>query len=184
MPPYLEITSSRLVLVAATLKHLDAELDGRAALQASLRASVPDEWPPGEYDRSALEFFQRRLSEGGPPLVGWLNWYAISRSPTGDRGSLVAGAGFFGPPVDGVVEIGYSVVPAARRQGYATEIVRSLCAFAFSHDDVHTIVAHTVADNVPSWRALLRCGFTEVPDTTQSGRVEYVRHKTHARACP
>lgn len=184
MAPFLEVTSSRIILVAATLEHVEAELRGLAELRSALKASVPDDWPPGEYDRSAQEFFRSRLSEGGPPLVGWLNWYALSRTAAGARDSLVAGAGFFGPPVDGVVEIGYSVVPAARQRGYATEIVRSLCAFAFSHDDVHTIVAHTVADNVPSWSALLRCGFTEARESSQPGTVEYVRHKSFARACP
>jgi ribosomal-protein-alanine N-acetyltransferase len=66
-----------------------------------------------------------------------------ARRPDGNRDSLVAGAGFLGPPVDGVVEIGYSVVPATRGRGYATEIVQALVSYAFEHETVTEIIAHT-----------------------------------------
>ena len=36
----------------------------------------------------------------------------------------MAGAGYMGPPMEELVEIGYSVVPEARGRGFATEIVR------------------------------------------------------------
>ena len=137
----LERHTPRLVLVAADLEHVEAELRGRAALQSVLGASVPDDWPPGEYDRGAQEFFRDRLAAEGPSCVGWLTWYAMTRTGAGARDALVAGAGFFGPPQDGRVEIGYSVVAAARGQGYASEIVTELCAFAFSQEDVHTVHA-------------------------------------------
>lgn len=169
----LELTTPRLVLVAGTLEHVEAELQGRDALRSMLGATVPEDWPPGEYDRDAQEFFRGRLAGGGPAMVGWITWYGITRSPAGAREALVAGAGFFGPPSEGVVEIGYSVVPGARGAGYATEIVAALCTFAFSHDAVQTVIAHTTPDNVPSQRVLLKCGFTEAPAASPPGDLEY-----------
>jgi hypothetical protein len=98
------VRTPRLDLIAATLDHLDAELEGHAALQDLIGAAVPEDWPPGEYDRNAQEFFRARLASGGPSLVGWLTWYAVTRDPAGGRGALVAGAGFLGPPAGGSVE--------------------------------------------------------------------------------
>ncbi len=117
----LVIRTPRLDLVAATLSHVDAELEGHAALGLVLGAAVPPDWPPGEYDRPAQEFFRRELLASGSSRVGWLTWYALTRDADGGRADLIAGAGFFGPAADGRVEIGYSVVPAARGCGHATD---------------------------------------------------------------
>lgn len=173
MPETLILRSPRLDLVAATLNHVDAELQDHAALARALGATVPEAWPPGEYDRGAQEFFRCQLASQGPSIVGWLTWYAISRHADGGRDALVAGAGFFGPPAEGSVEIGYSVVPAARGRGLATEIVRTLLAHAFAHPAVDEVIAHTSDENVASTRVLLRCGFSRVGPGPEPGSVEY-----------
>ena len=136
-PPFLR--TPRLDLIAATLDHVEAELRSHAALQGLLGANVPEDWPPGEYDRDAQEFFRARLASAGPSQVGWLTWYAVTRDARGRREALVAGAGFLAPPADGGVEIGYSVIPAARGRGYATEIVRALVAYAFENPPIRMV---------------------------------------------
>lgn len=65
------IKTTRLTLVAATPELLCAELAGTDRIGAALEAGVPADWPPGEYDRAAIEFFLTRLTEGGPDAVGW-----------------------------------------------------------------------------------------------------------------
>ncbi len=178
-PPVLQ--TRRLDLIAATLDLVDAELKSHAALQDLLGADVPEDWPPGEYDRNAQEFLRTQLASGGPSRVGWLGWYAVTRDSDGRRDALVAGAGFLGPPAEGRVEIGYSVVPAARGRGYATEIVRALVAFAFGHPGVDEVVAHTSDENVASTHILLRCGFSRVGPGAASGSVKYrARRPPHA----
>lgn len=169
----LVVRTPRLDLVAATLAHIDAELQDHAALERLLGARVPDDWPPGEYDRAAQEFFRSTLFSGGPSHVGWLTWYAITRDQDGRRQTLVAGAGFLGPPSNGAVEIGYSVVQAARGQGYAEEIVGALVDYAFTHEAVQEVVAHTSDENVASTRVLLRCGFSRVGPGSEPGSVRY-----------
>ncbi len=171
--PELLVRTARLDLVAATLQHLEAELTDRAALERLLGASVPEDWPPGEYDRGAQEFFRSQLATGGDSVVGWLNWYVVTRNPEGCREALVGGAGFLAPPAEGVVEIGYSVVEAARGRGFATEIVEGLLAYAFSHQEVAEVIAHTSDENVASTRVLARCGFNRVGPGPQPGSVEY-----------
>ena len=173
MPERLVLRTPRLDLVAATLRHVDAELQDHAALARALGANVPGEWPPGEYDRGAQEFFRGQLVARGPAIVGWLTWYAVTRRADGGRDALVAGAGFFGPPAHRSVEIGYSVVPSARRRGFATEVVRALLAHAFAQPDVDEVVAHTSDENVASTRVLLRCGFSRVGAGPDPGSVAY-----------
>jgi ribosomal-protein-alanine N-acetyltransferase len=174
----LVIRTPRLDLIAATLTHIDAELRSRAALEHLLQARVPSDWPPGEYDRSAQESFRTQLASGDPSLVGWLAWYAVTRSVAGQRDTLIAGAGFLGRPAQGAVELGYSVVPAARGQGYATEVVQALLAHAFTTPDVRAVIAHTSDENVASVRVLVRCGFRRVGPGPELDSVEYRRERT------
>lgn len=75
---------------------------------------------------------------------------------------VVGEIGFVGPPVEGVVTIGYAVVPSARRQGYATEAIRALSGWALARRDVDEVRAQTLPDNEPSARALLSAGFAEI----------------------
>jgi ribosomal-protein-alanine N-acetyltransferase len=171
----LVIRTRRLQLVAMTLAHIEAELQGGQALGPLLGVSVPSSWPPGEYDRDAMEFFRGRLLAGGPSHLGWYCWYAIGCDAYGRRDQLLAAAGYFGPPSDGSVEVGYSVIPEARGHGYATEIVNALVGRAFEEPGVRVVIAHTVDSNVPSTRALLRCGFERVGAGARPGTIGYRR---------
>jgi RimJ/RimL family protein N-acetyltransferase len=181
MPLELLIRTARLELLAATLDLIAAELEGPEALGALLGVPVPASWPPGEYDRDALEFFTSRLVAGGPSELGWYNWYAISIGADGRRESLVAGAGYLGPPLDGVVEIGYSVVPEARGRGFATEMVQALADRALSVDGVHTVIAHTLASNTPSQGVLKRSGFIAAGPGAQPGLLRFERTRSRAQ---
>jgi RimJ/RimL family protein N-acetyltransferase len=77
--------------------------------------------------------------DGPPTVVGW--------------------GGFKGPPVDGVVELGYSIAPAFRRRGIAGEAVRQMLREAFSAGDVRAVIAHTLAQPGPSTKVLEKTGF-------------------------
>ena len=177
----LRIRTARLELLAATLDLIDAELAGPDALGALLGVPVPASWPPGEYDRDALEFFTARLVAGGPAALGWYNWYAITLGADGRRESLVAGAGYLGPPADGSVEIGYSVVPEARSRGFATEIVQALAARALSVDAVRKVIAHTLAANATSQGVLRRSGFMAAGLGAEPGLLRFERIRSDAR---
>jgi RimJ/RimL family protein N-acetyltransferase len=171
------LRTHRLDLVAATLRHIEAELESPQALGALLEVCVPPGWPPGEHDRHALEFFRDQLQAGGAVGVGWYVWYALSRDSTGRRQSLVGAAGYLGPPSNGSVEIGYSVVAEERARGYATEIVGALVTHAFTHPAVEWVAAHTSDANLPSTRVLLRCGFTRMGPGSEPGSVDYRRDR-------
>lgn len=172
--PALSIDSPRLSLVAATLRHLEAELAGSASLAALLGVEVPASWPPGEYDRNAQEYFQGRLAAASPADAGWFGWYAIAGESSFPSPTLVAAAGFLGPPdEDGTVEIGYSVIPEATGRGFATEAVRALGTWAFGNGAAR-VIAYTTRANEASVAVLRHCGFVEDGPGTEPGTIRFV----------
>ena len=83
-----------------------------------------------------------------------------------DENNRVIGlGGYAGAPNDaGVIEIGYGVAPEVRGRGYATGSVKLLVSKAFSNPDVREIIAHTLAEEDPSTRVLVKNGFTRVEE--------------------
>jgi RimJ/RimL family protein N-acetyltransferase len=160
--------------VASTLEHVEAELEGPLSLAALLGAEVPASWPPGEYDRHAQEYFQGRLAAASPADAGWFGWYAIAAEPLFPSPTLVAAAGFVGPPdPDGTVEIGYSVIPEATGRGFATEAVRALGKWAIGKGAAR-VIAHTTRANEASIAVLLHCGFVEDGPGAEPGTIRFV----------
>jgi RimJ/RimL family protein N-acetyltransferase len=79
--------------------------------------------------------------------------------------------GYKGPPRDGVVEIGYSMVPSFQRRGLATEASRALIEAAWGHG-VATVLAHTFAHLEPSLGVLRKLGFEPV-GSNEAGELEF-----------
>ena len=141
-----DLTTPRLLLHAVTLAEADA-------LRAGER---PEGWTyapgyPMPDTKDGVGFVVRhRVEEFG--------FYLVVRRTD----ELVIGEiGFTGPPREGVVGIGYAIVPSARRQGYATEAIGALSAWALDQPGVDEVTAQTLPDNEASVRALLRSGFSE-----------------------
>jgi len=151
------IVTRRLTLIPATVPLARAELQDRAAFAELLGAVVPDAWPP-ESTVDALPLLLGWL-EAAPDRAGWFGWYAVLRDGLAAGSVLVGGGGFLGPPKDGAVQVGYSVLPDFQRRGYATEIVRGLATWAFVQPGVEVIAAETEWVNPASVRVLERNGF-------------------------
>jgi len=165
------ISTERLDVVCATLEHLSAELHAPEHLAGLLGAEVPMGWPPGQYDRDALEYFHGRLLEDGETNPGWYSWYAMTKT---QPATVIAAGGYIGPPnAAGEVEIGFSVMPQWRRQGYAAELARALTARASADPRVRTIVAHAAPSNTGSRSVLLRSGFAETAQTNDDGDTRF-----------
>ncbi|MDG4858482.1 GNAT family protein [Streptomyces sp. T-3] len=104
----------------------------------------------------------------GTYVPGW-GAYALVRV---EDGRAVGAMGFHGPPLAGRVEIGYDVVASARRQGYATEALRALAAWALTSPEVEVVFARTEPGNLASQGVLDRAGFTRVAETAEGPRYE------------
>lgn len=93
-----------------------------------------------------------------PALQGWGVWLAIRQ----DNGKPVGDLGFKGrPDQDGVVEVGYGIIPDEQNQGLATEAVDALIGWAFSSGEATKVIAECLADNVASIKVLRKLGMRE-----------------------
>ncbi|MFD5420536.1 GNAT family N-acetyltransferase [Streptomyces sp. NPDC127069] len=111
-----------------------------------------------------------KAKEQGTYRPGW-GPYAIVRK---DDGRAIGGIGFHGAPdADGNAEIGYDLVPSARGDGYATDALRGLAAWAFRQPGLTALHASVDADNAPSHGVVGRAGFERTGATDDDG-VRYV----------
>lgn len=94
-----------------------------------------------------------------PGSAQWSAYAAVAEP----EGVIVGHAGFHGPPSEaGMVEIGYSVDPAYRRQGYAKAMLRELLHRAAAGPAVTTVRAAISPGNTASLATIAGFGFTQV----------------------
>ncbi len=165
------IETTRLRLVPATVAVARAEIRDRVEFARLLGASVPSNWPH-ETAADALPLFLSGL-EAGPDRVGWYSWHALAVDSSSSGRILVGGGGFLGPPENGSVQIGYSVLPQFQRMGYATEMVGGLVRWAMQQPGVVRIIAETEWANPASVGVLTKCGFVPSGTATEPGGTRY-----------
>jgi [ribosomal protein S5]-alanine N-acetyltransferase len=148
------IETERLRLVPLDEQLMAALIDG-----GELPFAVPAGWPD-EHDGRFLGLRLRQLRES-PERLAW-PVFAIVRD-----GAILGHIGYHGPPgvnarsAPDAVEVGYTIFPEHRRQGYATEAVRALLEHARGQG-VHRFVASVGPGNEPSLAIVRRLGFVEV----------------------
>jgi GNAT superfamily N-acetyltransferase len=88
-----------------------------------------------------------------------------------EDGRAVGGIGFHGVPDEqGRVEIGYDLAEAARGNGYATEGLRTLSAWALGRETVTAVRATTEPENTASQAVIARAGFVRIAgETSEDG---------------
>ena len=109
---------------------------------------------PFEGDLDALSALLQATEDGRDPRP--FGYYQIRLG-----GRAVGGIGFFGPPQEGEVEIGYGLAPSARGHGYAAEALVGLLGRA-RELGVRTVRARTETGNLASRRTLEHAGFAEL----------------------
>ena len=162
--------TERLTLVVLTPYLARAALEDRAKLGLMLGARVPLTWPGADFAR-VLE----RLAEGGERASLWAEQTRLILHEE-DR-TLIGETGFHGPPDrSGTVEVGYSIVPDYRGQGFAFEATRALIDEALARPDVCRITASCLEDNVASLRVLEKLGMRRAGSTGETLHFELRRN--------
>jgi ribosomal-protein-alanine N-acetyltransferase len=165
-------------LIAATTAMIAAELEDQGRLATLLEAVVPPDWPPEHHDQETLRFWLEQLAWRG--AAGWWLYYAVVNDSA--RPTLIGSVGYKGPPLEGVAEIGYSVVPSWQRRGLATEASQALIEEAWARG-AQVVVARTFAHLEPSIGVLRKLGF-EPRGPNAAGELEFTlrRFGSEARA--
>jgi [ribosomal protein S5]-alanine N-acetyltransferase len=157
----LQINSARLRLVACAVDLVQVALADRAELEHMIRARVPDDWPQPDL-RDFLPAYAKIV---GPEdaAAGWGIWLPVLETER----VVIGDIGFKGAPRDGMVEIGYSVLPAFRRHGYAGEAARALVAWALAQPGVDRVTAECLDANVASIGVLEKIGMQRIGRTEE-----------------
>ncbi len=160
----LTLCTARLELIAMDYALARAQIEDRMKFFEMLGVRASAAWPPPLLDMEAMAYTRDRLARF-PEEIGWQAWAWIDPIELGGAKELVGFGGFTGQPdEDGAVELGYSVLPAREGQGYASEAVNALIAWARHDRRVRTIVAHTMEDGLASQKLLQRQGFSLAPE--------------------
>jgi len=176
----LEIRTARLRLVALDAELARLQAEDRRAFFAEIGAERESAWPPVADEASRLPDALDILIRD-PDQRGWRDWVFLMGWTPGGLDRAVGTGGFFGPPDrDGVIEIAYAMAASFREQGLATEAVSGLLSWAFSHDAVKRVVAHTEPHLTASRRVLEKTGFTETGEESRGGAVQ-VRYERGRR---
>ena len=118
--------------------------------------------------------------ERAEAFIGWLagrhpdepgEWYQVAIAERSAPGVLVGDCGFRARVEDpAVVDVGFTLSPAAQGRGFATEAIGELLRYLFEDRVKHKVCADCDPRNDRSWRLLERLGFQREGTLRQSYR--------------
>lgn len=158
------IETDRLALVPMTPDFLRASLSrDREEAEALLGADLPGDWPLGVEDLLGMRLADL---EEDPALQPWLLRAMILH---GTR-TMVGYAGFHSAPgpaylqeiSPGAVEMGWTVLPAFRRRGFARETCLAFMEWARRYHHVPAFILSIAPENAPSLALAQQLGFVKI----------------------
>lgn len=149
------MNTERLTIQVVDLPMIRAAIEGDGHLAEHLGVTVFPGW--NAFGVEVLKYVEAKLAENAED-AGWWGYFPVLTA----ENTLLGHGGYKGRPIDGTVEIGYEVHPMYQGQGFATEFAQALIAHAWTFPEIHTILAHTLAEENPSTNVLRKCGFSHV----------------------
>lgn len=160
------IKTSRLLLQPCMVAHLTALMAADNSFEKTFQLQVMEgylEFP------EALPSMLARLGSSDFDSK-WGSYLFIHSTDQ----TLIGMGGFkANPDEDGMIELGYGIANDYRGHGYATEAAQGLIQFAFQHEQVRKVWAHTLAEVNASGGVLQKCGMKLIAelDEPEAGRV-------------
>jgi [ribosomal protein S5]-alanine N-acetyltransferase len=148
-----DIRTERLTLVSVGAPLMWAWIEGDRVRAAELAAyETPPDWP----DEGVVPFLRLRHGQQveHPEFQQW-QVRALVRN-----GKMIGYAGFHDPPRErGELEMGYTIFPEHRRQGYAVEAALGLMDWAEQEHGIKRFVLSISPTNEPSLSIARKLGF-------------------------
>jgi len=167
-----DILTPRLELIAITRAMLCANFARSPEFSQLINAVVPADWPPEGWDTDAFNYILDKMDRY-PGYHGWGRYIALKPTDRGRR-ILIGTCGATLPlELNDDPEIGYGVLPAYQRRGYASEAVAALIKWIFSHPHVRSVNAQTFPHMQPSLGVMTRNGLQFVGPGPEEGTVLY-----------
>lgn len=154
MKPPAVLIGRRVNLVLVTV----AQLLSRDGSGVPVPLPYEDRYDVLHPDRSPLRYRIAQVREN-PEVNPWLLRIAVSRDS-----STIVGIGNFhdAPDATGMIEVGYSVLPVFRRQGFGRDIATTLWDFAARQPEITTLRASVAPSNAASRAIIEGAGFVQV----------------------
>jgi ribosomal-protein-alanine N-acetyltransferase len=152
------IHTERLLLIPLSLPQLEICLYSARTLAGSLGIPIVSQIFEGPAEL-AIKMKIAKMDAAPRTRHPWFTYWliVIKEQKTG-----VGLVGFKGSPDESGVEIGYGIYERYQRQGFMTEAVKALAAWAFNDPGCFTITATGVLkSNKGSQKVLNKAGFTE-----------------------
>ncbi len=159
------IHTERLVLLALPEERLRSYLAGGSAPPDEAQRISREILTPAL--RKAIELKLDKFSRCDLDDWLWFTYWLIKVPPQAFGAGLI---GYKGPPnSSGEVEVGYGIDPRFQSQGYTTEALEGMTAWAFSDPRCQRILApETLRTNPASNRVLQKAGFRIYAETAES----------------
>lgn len=111
-----------------------------------------------------------------PELLGWGAWFVT----LADNNQVIGDIGFKGKPDNqGIVEVGFGIIPEMHNKGIATESVGAIIEWALSSRKAKKIVAECLIDNIPSIKVLEKLKMTRTG--IENGMINWELPSDHHR---
>ncbi|MCE5196423.1 MAG: GNAT family N-acetyltransferase [Negativicutes bacterium] len=153
-----KVTSKRLIISAYTEEEMDQLI------------AATDDCNKNEAYRAMLQGMRDHQDQ----YLWYTNWKICLQQ----SGLILGSARFMGPPNDNhEVEIDYDLGAACQNQGYRTEALEELCAWAFRHADCFYVQAETSVQNTAAQEVLAKNHFRQIGAGEERLRFELEKPK-------
>lgn len=170
------LETERLKLIPLTHELLKICQHNRPEMEELLGLNISQMQIAPEYVAElldALEHFWLPHTAANPDNYQWYtNWEIVLKQDN----LAIGGIGFAGYVDDnGAVETGFMLDEKFHKQGFASEALQAMIAWAFTDDKVVAVIARTHEHNRPTQQLLARAGFSV--DGVSEGLITYRRER-------
>lgn len=178
-----DVKTPRLDLVPVTAESLHCQARNSPHMHEELgeilNAEVPGAWPHENWEPHVYDYLLNLIAADSE-AIGWCR-YLMLRHADGSERTLIGSFGSgFPKPETGHAEIGYGILPAWQRQGFAVKAVEAMLPWLQARREIHAFVAQTFPHLYGSIRVLEKCGFQHVGAGFEEGTILYRRDCGHS----